>query len=158
MIVVELPGDPVPKGRPRFRAVSTRDGRSFINTYTPAKTRAAEKSLAWAAKIAMRGKAPLAGPLRVSVTASLAIPASWSNKKRDAALAGILRPVSRPDGDNYQKLAWDALNSIVWLDDAQIVDARIIKVYAEQPSLRIEVDPLDAALIASDSLSAAARP
>ena len=31
------------------------------------------------------------GPLKVTVTASLAVPASWSTKKRDAALAGVIR-------------------------------------------------------------------
>ena len=95
------------------------------------------------------------GPLKVSVTASLAVPSSWSAKKRDAALAGIVQPTGRPDADNFQKAAWDSLNSIVWVDDSQVVDARIVKTYAEQPSLRIEVEPLEAALIVSDSLSAA---
>ena len=155
MIIIELPGDPVPKGRPRFRAVTARDGRSFVNAYTPAKTRAYERALAFVAKVAMRGKPPMDGPLKVSVTASLAVPSSWSAKKRDAALAGIVQPTGRPDADNFQKAAWDSLNSIVWVDDSQVVDARIVKTYAEQPSLRIEVEPLEAALIVSDSLSAA---
>ena len=135
-----LPGDPVPKGRPRFRAVTARDGRSFVNTYTPAKTRSYERSLQGEAKAAMLGKKPLEGPLRVTVTASLAVPASWSRKKRDAALTGVIRPISRPDADNFSKSAWDALNSIVWNDDSQIVEAVTRKVYAESPSLRIEVE------------------
>ena len=87
------------------------------------------------------------GPLKVTVTASLAVPASWSTKKRDAALAGVIQPIGRPDVDNYLKML-DALNSIVWLDDGQIVDARISKVYAEQPSLRIEVETLSPLLSA----------
>jgi Holliday junction resolvase RusA-like endonuclease len=96
------------------------------------------------AKVAMRGRRPLEGPLKVAVTAFLAVPASWSNKKRDAALAGIIWPVGRPDADNFQKAAWDSLNSIVWVDDSQVVDARIVKTYAERPSLRIEVLPFEA--------------
>lgn len=145
-IVVELLGDPIPKGRPRFRAITAKNGRSFVNAYTPAKTRAYETALAQQAKLAMRGRKPLDGPLKVTVTAFLAVPPSWSNKKRDAALAGILRPISRPDADNYGKTAWDALNSIVWLDDSQIVNAHIIKLYAESAALRIEVQPLEAML------------
>lgn len=141
--MIELPGEPIAKGRPRFRAVTARDGRSFVNAYTPAATRTFERALAMAAKVAMRGKPPMDGPLRVTVTASLGVPSSWSNRKRDAALAGIVRPTSRPDGDNFQKIAWDALNSIIWHDDSQIVDGRVIKVYSEQPALRIEVNRID---------------
>jgi Holliday junction resolvase RusA-like endonuclease len=143
VITIELPGDPVPKGRPRFRAVTARNGRSFVNAYTPAKTRSYERALAMTAKVAMRGRPPLEGPLKVAVTAFLAVPSSWSNKKRDMALSGIIWPVGRPDADNFQKAAWDSLNSIVWIDDSQVVDARIVKTYAEQPSLRIEVQPLE---------------
>jgi Holliday junction resolvase RusA-like endonuclease len=146
MIVVELPGDPVPKGRPRFRAVTPHSGRSFVSVYTPAKTKAFERALATMGRLAMRSKPPLDGPLQVTVTAFLSIPTSWSNKKRDAALAGIVRHVGRPDADNFQKSAWDALNSIVWRDDSQIVDARVIKLYAETPALRVEVQPLETML------------
>lgn len=144
MIVVEIPGEPVAKGRPRFRAITARDGRSFVNTYTPAKTKAYERALAMMAKVAMRGEPPLEGPLRVKVTAFLTVPASWSNKKRDAALAGTVCAISRPDADNYQKAAWDALNSIVWLDDSQIVDAHMVKIYDENPRLKIEIEPIGA--------------
>lgn len=143
MIIVELPGEPVAKGRPRFRAVTARDGRSFVNAYTPAKTRAYERALAMTAKAVMRSRQPLEGPLQVTVTASLGVPPSWPTKKRDAALSGVLRPISRPDGDNYQKLAWDALNSLIWVDDSQIVDAQVVKFYSETPSLRIEVKSLE---------------
>ena len=89
----------------------------------------------------MRGKQPLQGPLAVNVTALMPVPASWSNKKRDAALAGTIRPTGRPDCDNIFKVV-DALNKIVWLDDAQIVEARAVKFYSESPALRIEVQPV----------------
>jgi Holliday junction resolvase RusA-like endonuclease len=143
VIVVELPGQPQGKGRPRFRAVTTKTGRSFATAYTPAKSRSYEAALAWAAKLAMQGRTPLYGPLKVTVTAYMAVPPSWSNKKRDAALAGALRPVTKPDGDNIEKGAWDAMKTIVWLDDAQIVDGRVLKFYDERPRLRIEVSPLE---------------
>jgi Holliday junction resolvase RusA-like endonuclease len=142
MIVVELPGEPIGKGRPRFRVATARDGRTFGHAYTPAKTRAYERSLAMMGKVAMRGKAPLAGPLCVTVTAFMGVPASWSNKKRDAALSGAVRP-SRPDVDNIFKAGTDPLNGIIFGDDAQIAEARIIKLYDENPRLRIEVAPIE---------------
>ena len=36
-------------------------------------------------------------------------------------------PTSKPDWDNEGKLVCDALNGIVWRDDAQIADGRVLK-------------------------------
>lgn len=138
MIVVVLPGDPIGKGRPRFRVVKPRSGPSFASVYTDAKTKAYEKALGWQAKIAMRGKSPMAGPLKAVVTASFGVPVSWSNKKRDAALAGTVRPTGKPDIDNVFKTI-DAFNGIVFEDDSQVVEVAVTKIYAEVPSLRIEI-------------------
>ena len=33
----------------------------------------------------------------------------------------------------------DALNGIVWKDDVQIVDGRVVKLYAEQPRVEVEI-------------------
>ena len=96
MVIVELPGEPVAKGRPRF-------ARGHV--YTPDKTRIYENSLALAARLAMRGRTLLEGPLTVVVYAFRSIP-----------------PTRRPDADNHLKIL-DALNGICWKDDAQIVDA-----------------------------------
>jgi len=74
------------------------------------------------------------------VTASIAIPPSWSRKKTVAA-------ISRPDADNYGKAALDALNEVVWGDDSQVVDLRVIKSYAERPQLLIEVAPCHCAAL-----------
>ena len=93
------------------------------HVYTPDKTRIYENSLALAARLAMRGRTLLEGPLTVVVYAFRSIP-----------------PTRRPDADDHLKIL-DALNGICWKDDAQIVDARIIKVQAENfPLLRIEID------------------
>lgn len=139
-IVVTLRGEPVGKGRPRARLVTPRSGRQFITMYTPAETRNYETALALAAKVAMRGRPPLQGPLSVVITASFSVPASWSQRQRTAAYAGTVLPTKKPDFDNIGKIV-DALNTIVWGDDSQVVDARVVKVYAADPSLRIEVWP-----------------
>jgi Holliday junction resolvase RusA-like endonuclease len=90
----------------------------------------------------MRGRTPVTGPLALTVVAMLAIPKSWSKKKQAAALAGQERPTARPDWDNFGKVT-DALNGIVWVDDAQVVEAMVIKRYAERPCLRIEVEEIE---------------
>lgn len=147
MIIVELPGAPIGKGRPRVRVVTPKQGPAFAHFYPEPETAAFEKAFKMLARAVMRSRPPLEGPLIAVVTASVPVPKSWSMKKRDAALAGAIRPTGKPDGDNYLKIACDACNEILYLDDAQLVDKRVIKIYSENPSLRmelIELDPLDA--------------
>lgn len=130
-VTITLPGEPRGKGRPRF----TGDGP----VYTPRRTREYEQALAWQAKIDMRGRGPAAVPLRLVVIATFLIPKSWSAAKREAALSGQLHHISRPDCDNIAKIALDACNKIVWCDDSQVVDIRVMKRYGAMPSLQIEV-------------------
>ena len=59
--------------------------------------------------------------------------------KRDAALAGTLLPIDRPDADNLLKIACDAMKGIILADDASVVDASVSKRYSDDPRLRIEV-------------------
>ncbi len=130
-ITIELSGTPVPKGRPRF-------ARGHV--YTPAATASYERSLSWAAKIAMGSRKPLEGPLRITVTAFVAIPKSFSRADRLAALAGKLWP--RPDADNFLKTGLDACNGIVYEDDAQAVEVIGRKAFAIEPMMRVEIEPL----------------
>lgn len=106
-----IPGEPVPKGRPRF----TRDGR----TYTPKKTarHEAEVKLAWK----RCGYAPFqAGtPIRMDVRFTMQMPKSWSGKKR-AAIDGT-PCVKHVDLDNLLKTVQDALNGLAFADDSQVV-------------------------------------
>ena len=86
----------------------------------------------------MKGNPPLEQPLHVRVTARFPVPQSWSKRKRELALAGSLVPAKKPDPDNLLK-ALDALNEVVWRDDAQIVRAEVVKTYSAMPALVVEV-------------------
>ncbi len=134
-IVIELYGEPIAKGRPRF-------SRKSGFAYTPAHTRKYESALRYAAQQAMGTRALFDGPVKLSVTAMLPVPASWSKKKQRAALAQEVWPVSRPDGDNYLKAALDSLNEIVFRDDSQVVDMRAVKRYSDKPKLSILVESI----------------
>jgi Holliday junction resolvase RusA-like endonuclease len=37
----------------------------------------------------------------------------------------------------------DALKGIVWTDDVQVVDGRAVKLYAENPRLRVEISQIE---------------
>jgi len=135
-LVIELAGEPVAKGRPRF---STR-GKIPV-AYSPAKTKHYEAALQYAASEAMDGRPLFDCPLFVAVVIKRKIPQSWSQKKRTDALAGRIYPVTRPDLDNHEKIL-DALNEVVWVDDAQVCFKTSSKVYSDKPGIRIEVMPL----------------
>ena len=137
-VVVSLPGEPKGKGRPRARIATTSRGHQFVSVYTDADTRSYEGMLRFAGAQAMRGRVPLHCALKVQLTATFSIPGSWSGKKQGQAIAGLIRPTSRPDADNILKSV-DALNGVVWKDDSLIVDCRIEKYYGHSPSLLIEV-------------------
>lgn len=131
LVVIRLAGEPQGKGRPRFVRATGR-------TYTPEATRSYETMLRLAGQDAMGSRIPIAGPLAVTIRAEFPVPASRSKAWKAAALEGREHPTVKPDFDNLAKVV-DALNQIVWLDDKQVVDARIIKEYSERPALTIEV-------------------
>lgn len=86
---------------------------------------------------AMAGRPPLEGPLDVSVAAYWQWPKSMSQKKRRAY--GSQYFTARPDSDNVMKLLGDALNGIVWRDDAQIVRMTVFKSYGLTPQTVVRV-------------------
>lgn len=133
-IVFTVPGTPVAKGRPRATTIS---GRARM--FTPAKTARYESTVALAAQQAMGTRTPFDGPLVVDAVALFDVPASWSQKKRAAALAGEVKPTGRPDLDNIAKALGDGCNGVLWTDDSRIVQLTIAKRYAEAPGLRVVV-------------------
>ena len=135
-VTIVTAGPPTAKGRPRM----TRRGI----TYTPAATRRYEAHGRLAAQLTMIGRPPINVPVRADITVDLLAPASWSAKRRDAALRGDIRPTTRPDADNYVKAALDAINEIVVADDSLVVDLAVTKKYAAVPALTITVTPLPA--------------
>lgn len=150
----ELKGIPGHKARHRSRLVIPKEvwvhtqtssfipksniKRLFIQQYPDPDTEAYEKVLAEAAGLFMRGKPMTENPLALLVHSFRPIPESWSKTDKAKARAGAILPTTRPDWDNYGKIT-DALNGIVWKDDSQVVDGRSIKLYSDEPALRIEV-------------------
>src|SRR5271165_799661 len=120
-ITIVLLGQPVPWARTR----SSKEGMRF----TPTKQRNNAATLRRAAQDAMfiGGyqavlRPMLDEPVSIDILAEFSIPASWSKRKRNDAMVGGLRPSGRPDLDNILKQIGDALNGIVFRDDALIVE------------------------------------
>ena len=69
----------------------------------------------------------------------LPVPKSWPLRRQDAALDGKELPAKRPDLDNYVKMIADALNGVVYVDDAQIVTLWAWKRYANPAHVWVKV-------------------
>lgn len=140
MICFEIPGQPVAKGRPKF----ARRGAHVV-AYTPAKTASYESLVKLAATAAMAGREPSAAPIQLTIFLAMQIPASWSNKRRDGALSGVICATKKPDADNVLKGIKDGCNGIVWRDDAQVVQITLRKDYGPIPFARVTVRELPGA-------------
>jgi Holliday junction resolvase len=136
-IAFVIPGTPVGKGRPKF----ARRG-SYVTTYTPEKTAIYENLVKVKAQEAMIGRPVIEGAVSVVVALYVTPPASWSQKKQRAALAGEIYPTSKPDVDNVIKGIFDACNEIVWRDDKQACDVRVVKRYDQTARAAVEVRAL----------------
>lgn len=119
LLKLTFPGTPKPKGRPRARIVKPKGGgEPFAVFYTPKETEEEEKRLSVLALAAVNREkwSKPDGPVAVLVHAVFRIPDSCS--KREAFSRRWHD--QKPDEDNLGKLVKDALNGIVWKDDAQI--------------------------------------
>ncbi len=122
------------KGRPRFARQGT-----FVKTYTDAKTLTYEKSIQTYAKQAMGSTSPLIGAVAAYLHIGIPIPPSYSKTRQKACIEGLERPIKKPDIDNIVKAVLDGINGIVYLDDKQVVDLHLTKVYSTKEGIDIMV-------------------
>lgn len=136
-LLFTVPGQPQGKGRPRIGKVG-----AHARMFTPQKTVAYEGLIAHAAQEAMKGRAPLLGAVSVTLDIRCQVPASWSKKKAQEALAGRLHPTTKPDIDNTEKAVFDGLNGVAWKDDVQVVDVGKRKRYSDTPGVTVRIEPM----------------
>lgn len=101
--------------------------RRHARMYTPDDTIRNERAIAAACAKAMAeaGIKSLAfgphEPVILNVDAYRPLPESRPKRVRSEP------DTYKPDGDNEGKLVMDALNGLVWADDAQVVDLHVVK-------------------------------
>lgn len=136
-VTFSLEGEPVAWAR-------TRPGKKG-NLFNPTKQRDNTAALQLMAKVAMAGRAPFDCPVRMNVHAEFSIPSSWSKRKQQNAIVGLIRPGKVPDLSNILKQVEDACNKIVYRDDALIVEYGMIrKVYGLSPRVVVTVSAIEA--------------
>ena len=136
--------EPVAQGRPRF---TTRGG--FPRAYDPPVSRDFKNYSKFVLSDTMRKHnwKMIDEACILSVKTYKTIPKSYSKKKTLACQNGTLRPITKPDLDNYIKGIKDSMKSIVWRDDSLIVGYFDCgKYYVENfkdPRVEIIVETLD---------------
>ena len=134
-IRLNVPGAPIAQKRPRF----FRRG-NFVGTYSEQETEAGR----WIANALYGGEPirPLNGPLSIVLQFHIARPKGHFGTGRNSGRvkpSAPFHPSKKPDIDNYVKFALDCLNGHAWVDDAQIVDLKAVKLYAREPRTIIHV-------------------
>lgn len=102
---------------------------SVAVTSDNAELKAWRRTIARAAKDAMLGDKPYAGPVAVEVTFYLPPPAKIPKER-----GGY--PIARGSGDcdKHVRACFDALSNVAYQDDVQVVDIIARKRYAETPA------------------------
>ena len=135
-LTIDVPGAARGKARPRV----TRYG-----TYTPDPDGYAERVTAHAVEAVNTHGWTLvaAGPVRLDITICREIPSSWSRRKREQ-LSGTYS-VRTPDAVNIAANVCDALESIVYRNDRQVVALEVSQAWCDTHAgrTRIIVTALD---------------
>ena len=103
---------------------------------TPQQTRSYESLVRDVVLPLMAGQKPWEGCVKAHLVAYYKVPKSWSKKNKELAMAQKIPP-GKPDGDNILKIVCDSVNRVLYLDDKQITDGRIIKLWSEEESLYV---------------------
>lgn len=109
-----IPGDPIPKGRPRWNGKSGKPR-------TPARTKQGEHDFAWRWRQA-------AGPMRPDGTSEFGI-----------RLLLVMGDEVKPDVDNLEKLILDSLQGVVWVNDRQVTTVCKHRIRGSGPRTEIAV-------------------
>ena len=135
VISIEVRGRPVPQGSGR----SFVSGGRAVHVTTSAPLLAWRGAIATEARLAMDGRALMAGPVRVAIVVRPAErPASHflpANSRRPVRVLRLDAPVyhtSAPDADKLARACLDALASVVYRDDRQVASLRVIKRWPDE--------------------------
>lgn len=148
MIYFKFKGEPVGKGRPRVtaRKGKNKDSGVYAHAYTPKKTKEFEDNIRFEFMANCCDKMPVYQKpmaLKADMTFAFEVPKSYSKKKREKCLAGIIQHTKKPDADNCSKAVLDALSGYAFEDDSQVTVLWAEKIWAEEPYVEVRIYPRD---------------
>lgn len=128
---ITIPGQPVGKGRPRF---SRRSGIA----YTPKKTTEYENYVK-GIYLKEYGRTLIKDPVKLEIEAYFKVPKSDTKSVKRQKLSQQIKPTITPDADNICKCLMDSVNGIAYIDDKQVIQVNIEKLYAEEPKVILRI-------------------
>jgi Holliday junction resolvase RusA-like endonuclease len=137
-IVLDVDGDARGVGRPRF-------GRGL---YAPATTLDAERARQVAWLRAGQPRLP-AGPFTMTLAVNVKRHASHMLRGGQLSTEGLRHgePTRRPDLDNVAKLIGDALNGLVYKDDAQLVGVQARRQWSDEAFVEVRMASVTTELV-----------
>ncbi len=133
-IAFVIDGEVAAQGRPR--AGKDRTGRTRI--YDPAKSKD-YKQFVRLMSSQHKPEKPYEGDIELFITVYKQIPKSMPKWQQALAREGKLRPLTKPDVDNYAKGIKDGMTGIIWRDDNQVTRLTIEKQYSDSPRAEVRV-------------------
>lgn len=135
-MVFEIVGAPVGKRRPKFSTI-----HGYAQAIKPKEDAIYENLV----KLSFQSNKPqeyrlFEKPIKIKIEAYFAIPKSFSKKKINMAVEGVINPQTKPDADNIAKIICDALNNVAYKDDTQIVELTVVKRYALEPKVKVTLN------------------
>jgi len=138
-------GSTVAAGRPRNTAVWKGKGKEkkFAGTRTYDEPKSRDYKIELRKMVQMKlpdNWIPVLGPVEITVDVFKKMPNSASRMRMYLGETGAIQPPTKPDGDNYTKSVLDALNSVIWKDDAQCSGIYVNKWYSQKPRMEIHIE------------------
>ena len=82
---------------------------------------------------------PLEGSAIVESLITIRTPANFSDYQKIMAIRHWIKPLTKPDNDNYEKTIFDIFKNILWLDDSQVAFNSTEKRYGTENNTEIIV-------------------
>lgn len=138
-ITINIPGNPIPKQSARFSIVN-----NHIHKYQPKSITNNKNTIALTALAQLpKDFKPFSSPISASITFAFQPLKSFPKSKLQTLDTQIFHKPTKPDLDNLIKQLWDALQSIIFLNDSQIVHINARKIYSHTPHTLITFQILE---------------
>ena len=125
-----------PMAKQSFR--TTRTGQKYLDA-SVIKYRKAIRNMA-ILQMRKQKAEKIEGAVNMNIVYSFRRPKSLNKKERNEIDSGKTVPkTTKPDIDNLTKAILDALNGIVWKDDAQVTQINIQKVWSAKDQIEVEI-------------------
>ena len=133
---IQLKFDIKPMAKQSFR--TTRNGNKYLDP-SVIKYRKTIRNMA-ILQMQKQKAEKIEGAVNMNIIYAFRRPQSLSKKERNEIDNGKIVPkTTKPDIDNLTKAILDALNGIVWKDDAQVAQINIQKIWSAKDQIEIEI-------------------